>query len=392
MGKRLYPETARWRVLHTEWSDGWGGQEIRIFNEMLALREQGVMPAVACRPQARLGARAREAGIEVHHFPFRGNADLATLWGLYRLIRREGFQIVNTHSGKDTWVGGLAARLAGAAFIRTRHLSNPIRGSRFNFINELADFVMTTGESVRQAMIRDNRIDPDKIASVPTGIDARRFDPARWERRSCREALGLAEETFAVGILAVLRSFKRHDLLLQAFAPLANRNPALHLLIAGAGPMEAAIRQEIERLDLTDRVTLLGHVEEPARFLAALDLLVLSSDSKEGVPQSVMQGLLMGLPVVATDAGSTADLLQEENMLLVPAGDAEALRQAMEQVVTDDALRQRLRQWARASALECCTTEAMVTRILNIYARVTGEAPAQPPPDPNPPPRRNNGR
>ncbi|RMG49501.1 MAG: glycosyltransferase family 1 protein [Gammaproteobacteria bacterium] len=360
------------RVLHTEWSDGWGGQEIRIHGEMLALRERGVEVMLACRPHARLGERARAAGIPVYHFPFRGNADLSTLWGLFHLIRSQRIDIVNTHSGKDTWVGGLAAKLAGAAFIRTRHLSNPIRSSRLNFINELADFVMTTGESVREAMIRDNRIQPDRIASVPTGIDPVRFDPARWPREECRKALGLAPEEFAVGIVAVLRSFKRHDLLLQAFAELAGKHPELRLVIAGEGPMRTDIERRIAGMGLADRVLLAGHVEEPERVLAALDLFVLSSDSKEGVPQSVMQALLMGLPVVATDAGSTRDLYRGDNMLMVPAGDGPALREAMRRMIEDDCLRQRLAQAARASALKTCTTDVMVERILAIYARVMG--------------------
>ncbi len=360
------------RVLHTEWSNGWGGQEIRIHGEMLALREHGVSVALACRPEARLGQRAAESGIPVYHFPFRGNADLVTLWRLQRLIRRERFDIVNTHSGKDTWVGGLAAKLAGSAFIRTRHLSNPIRPSRLNFINELADFVMTTGESVRQAMIRDNRIDPARIASVPTGIDATRFDPSRVDRCAARSALGLEDDAFAIGMVAVLRSFKRHDLLLQAFAGLTERHPELRLLLAGEGPMRETIERQIQALELSDRVRLLGHVEKPEQVLAALDLFVLSSDSKEGVPQSVMQALLMGLPVVATDAGSTSDLYQGDNMLLVPAGDPHALREGMRRVIEDAALRQRLRAKARDSAITSCTTEVMVARILEIYEWVLG--------------------
>jgi len=73
---------------------------------------------------------------------------------------------------------------------------------------------------------------------------------------------------------------------------------------------------------------------------------------------------------VATDAGSTADLFQGDNMLLVRAGDPEALREGMRQVIEDTALRQRLRSRARESALASCTTEVMVERILAIYERV----------------------
>jgi len=157
------------KVLHTEWSDGWGGQEIRIINEMLAVREQGVEVFLACTDHAQIKQKALDNNIKVFTLPFRGNADFKTLFGIKNIIKSNQIDIVNTHSGKDTWVGGLAAKLAGVKFIRTRHLSNPINPSRTNFINELADYIFTTGETVRADMINNNRIKPEKIQSIPTG-------------------------------------------------------------------------------------------------------------------------------------------------------------------------------------------------------------------------------
>jgi len=159
------------KVLHTEWSDGWGGQEIRIINEMIAVREQGVEVFLACRDHAIIKQKALDNNIEVFTLPFRGNADFKTLFSIKNIIKSNQIDIVNTHSGKDTWVGGLAAKLAGVKFIRTRHLSNPINPSRTNFINELADYIFTTGETVRADMINNNRIKPEKIQSIPTLID-----------------------------------------------------------------------------------------------------------------------------------------------------------------------------------------------------------------------------
>jgi len=160
------------KVLHTEWSDGWGGQEIRIINEMIAVREQGIEVFLACTDHAQIKQKALDNNIKVFTLPFRGNADFKTLFGIKNIIKSNQIDIVNTHSGKDTWVGGLAAKLAGVKFIRTRHLSNPINPSRTNFINELADYIFTTGETVRADMINNNRIKPEKIQSIPTGIDA----------------------------------------------------------------------------------------------------------------------------------------------------------------------------------------------------------------------------
>ena len=114
------------KVLHTEWSDGWGGQEIRIINEMIAVREEGIEVFLACRDNSKIKNKAIENNIKVFLLPFKGNLDFNTIYKLIKIIKEYNINIVNTHSGKDTWVGGIAAKLSGAKFIRTRHLSNII--------------------------------------------------------------------------------------------------------------------------------------------------------------------------------------------------------------------------------------------------------------------------
>jgi len=307
------------KVLHTEWSDGWGGQEIRIIGEMLAVREQGVEVFLACRDHATIKKKALEHNIKVFTLPFRGNADIKTLLALKSVIKEYDIDVVNTHSGKDTWVGGLAAKFAGVKFIRTRHLSNRIRSSRTNFINELADYIFTTGESVRTDMIKYNRIKPERIKSIPTGIDADVFNPELYDRSSCRKLFNLKEDEIAIGIVAVLRQFKRHDLFLKMAKTLVECHPnkKLVFLIAGDGPQKDSIVSLIQQAGLDKKVRLLGHVTQVPELLMALDIFVLSSDSKEGVPQSVMQALLMNKCVVATSSGSTQDLFSHDNFQLV---------------------------------------------------------------------------
>ncbi len=103
----------RIRVLHTEWSNGWGGQEIRVINEMIAVREEGIEVFLACRDDSVIKEKSLENNIKVFTLPFKGNTDFKTLFGLNKIIKSYSIDILNSHSGKDTWVGGLAAKLAG---------------------------------------------------------------------------------------------------------------------------------------------------------------------------------------------------------------------------------------------------------------------------------------
>jgi glycosyltransferase involved in cell wall biosynthesis len=358
------------KVLHTEWSDGWGGQEIRIINEMIAVREQGLEVFLACRSHSIIRKKALENNIQVFILPFRGNADFKTLFALKGLIKKHSIDIVNTHSGKDTWVGGLAAKFSGAKFIRTRHLSNRIRSSRTNFINELADYIFTTGESVRTDMIEYNRINPEKIQSVPTGINANIFDPNKYDKETCRKQFNLQLDEFVIGMVAVLRQFKRHDLFLQSAKRIVDQYPGkkIKFIIAGDGPRREVIKGQIKKLGLQNFVVMLGYVEVVPELLSTLDIFILTSDSKEGVPQSVIQALMMGKAVVATDAGSTKDLL-DNNFILVNSK-VDDISDALISLISDTKFRNTISESARKSVLNSFSIDIMVNKIMKVYNKL----------------------
>ncbi|MBT7556617.1 glycosyltransferase [Candidatus Woesearchaeota archaeon] len=352
------------KVLHTEWSDGWGGQEIRIINEMIAVREQGLEVFLACRSHSIIRKKALENNIQVFILPFRGNADFKTLFALKGLIKKHSIDIVNTHSGKDTWVGGLAAKFSGAKFIRTRHLSNRIRSSRTNFINELADYIFTTGESIRSDMIKYNRVNPEKIQSIPTGIDTDLFDPDEYNKQACRKQFDIQDDEIVIGIIAVLRQFKRHDLFLQMAKTLIEQYPKKKLvfLIAGEGPQKENIIDWINKLDLVENVKLLGHIDNVPELLSALDIFVLSSDSKEGVPQSVMQALLMNKAVISTDSGSTKDLFYQNNFQSVRTNSVSSLTNGVIYYLKQEKVKN-----TRRFIVSNFSKIVMVKKIMNIY-------------------------
>ena len=355
------------KVLHTEWSDGWGGQEIRVINEMIAVREQGVEVFLACRDHAIIKQKALENNIKVFVLPFRGNADFKTLFSLRKIIKKYSIDIVNTHSGKDTWVGGLAAKLAGAKFIRTRHLSHRIRSTRANFINELADYIFTTGESVRAGMIKYNRINPEKIQSIPTGIDSDLFDPKKYNKAQCRKQFGLQDNEIGIGIVAVLRDSKRHDNFLKIASNLKNDFPKdrFKFFIAGEGPFRRVVEDMVDNLSLNKDVTLLGHIENVPDLLSALDVFVFTADRREGVPQSVMQALMMDVNTVSTNDGSTSDLHKENNFLISNPDFNKVYDNAKRMVknLSNDKFLSKSRKFI----VDNFSQKVATTRILNVY-------------------------
>lgn len=363
---------AKYTVLHTEWSDGWGGQEHRILNEMLGMQRRGHRVLLATRQHAKLAERARNAGIPVFTLPFKGKFDLRTILPLCRLARRERVDIINTHSGNDSWSGGLAARLAGIPLVRTRHLNLPLKRSWHNFVHELPACIVTCGETMRQQLEDDCGFAPDKLASIPTGVDFEQFAPKKT-RAAVRAELGFGDSEWLILMVGVIRGVKRHDVALKAFARLYSQHPQARLVLAGEGPMRSDMEQLAAELGITAAVCFLGHRDDVPDLMAAADCSLLTSRS-EGVPQVVTQALGLGLPTVATAVGGVPELVIDgKTGLLAPSGDDAAVAAALARLIEAPALAQTLGQAARAHARSRYSLAFMLDATENLYARILAE-------------------
>lgn len=357
------------RILHTENSLGWGGQEIRILDEARGLIARGHQVAVACPPEARIYTEAARFGVPVVALPIaRKN------WQGFRALRgylaTHPVDVVNTHSSTDSWLSALACASLGRApaVVRTRHISAPVAPNVFNrwLYGKAVRHVATTGQALRRHLIERLGLAPEHVSSVPTGIDPQRFAPR--ERAAAKAALGLDPALTYIGIMATLRSWKGHLFLLDAFARLAR--PETRLLIVGEGPMRDPITARIAELGLGERVILAGQQHEPERWLPALDVFCLPSYANEGVPQAILQAMLCALPIVTTPVGAILDAVSDgDTALVVPPQDATALAAAIARLLDEPALATRLGAAARARAEQHFSRDAMLDTMERIFRK-----------------------
>lgn len=323
------------KILHTESSTGWGGQEHRTFKEMVSLRARGHTLELACRPEARLGVRAEEAGFTVHRIPMRGGGDLVAAWRLTRLLRRERFDIVNTHSGHDSLLAGIAGRLARTPLIvRTRHLALPITSPAT--YRRLPHKVVTVSDWVRNYLISVG-VPAENVTTVYTGIE-----PLPETCSTLRSELGLTDDSILIATVAILRFEKGHLDLINAAKPLLAERPAVHLVFAGDGPIYDRLRDYIAECGLTDRIHLLGLRRDIPNVLAGCDFFALAT-WQEALGTSFIEAMAAGLAVIGTAVDGVPEVISDGvNGLLVPSKDQAALTRALYALVDDAALRCRL--------------------------------------------------
>jgi len=361
-------------IVHSEASLGWGGQEIRIFTEMLAMRSRGHEMSLAAQPTSQIFQKAQAAGFTV--FPIREKALFFphSILSLTAWLKKRRPDVVNTHSSKDGWIGGIAARLAHVpCIIRSKHIDveYPRRFSSRIAYGVLPHHVLTTSEQIRKKISDQLKISLDHITNLPTGIDPQPFlnsTPA-----SLREELGLTPETALVGMISVIRSWKGHRFFLEAAAILLRQRPDLHFIIAGDGPGAASLQESIQERGLNERFFWLGQRQDVPQLLKALNVLVLPSTAHEGVPQIILQAQMARCPVVASAVGGIPEVVQDGlTGRLVPVGQSQALADAISSALTDHELTQTMVQTAYARCLVENTIEVMCKRSEAIYAQLLG--------------------
>ena len=360
------------RIVHTESSLGWGGQEMRILSEAQGLIRRGHDVKLLCPPQARIHAEAANWGVPVVGLPIEKKRPrcLRALRGWLRVNRCD---VVNTHSSTDSWLAALALAILGhpMPIVRTRHISASVpRGmlSRWLYMRA-ASRVVTTGEALKQQLVRYNGFSESRIESVPTGIDAGRFRPG--ERKASRARFGLPQDKILVGIAATLRSWKGHAFLIEAMTRLPEH---IELVIIGDGPQREALEQRIAALGLRGRVRMQGQQADVLPWLRALDIFALPSFANEGVPQALVQAMLVELPCVTTPVGGIPELAEHERTaLLVAPRDPVALAAAIERLAGNEGLRRELGEAARKHCVEGYSYERMLDRMEAIYRNVAGK-------------------
>lgn len=321
--------------------------------------------------ESRIYEAALERGVAAEHLPI-ARKDLKGLLAMRRWLKAHPVDVINSHSSTDTWLAALAcATLVRApALVRTRHISAAIPNNwptRWLY-RSATRHVVTTGEKLRQQLVRDNGLLPERVTSVPTGIDTERFVPG--DRASARRQAGLPADRRLVGIVATLRSWKGHRYLIEAVRALP---PEVGLVIVGDGPQRRNIETSVREVGMSDRVWLAGNQRDVLPWLQSFDAFSLPSYANEGVPQALLQAMLCGLPCVTTSAGSIGEIArQDDTAIVVKMEDAADLRRGLERVLGDAQLASRLGRAARAHCAAHFGAQTMLDRMEQVFKDASG--------------------
>ncbi len=306
--------------------------------------------------------------------------DLRSFWHLYRLLKREKPAIAHLHLLKARFWGGLAAKLARVPVIIETFHGNLFSGyygrlktaaivvaERF-----LGWFIMNRviaiSETQKDELIRHRICPPEKIHVIPLGLDLGRFANSSKFRGEMRNELGVSNETILLGAVGRLVPIKGLTYLLNAiYRVTQSTNRDFCLLIVGDGPLRQDLQSQASALGIEKHVRFLGWRFDLEKIYADLDIGVASS-LNEGTPVSLIEAMAAGKAVVATKVGGVSDVVEDGvTGLLVPPKDPEVLADAIQRLLKDAGLRERLGEQAKKSVHPKYNVSRLIHDMKDLY-------------------------
>jgi glycosyltransferase involved in cell wall biosynthesis len=319
-------------VLHTESSINWGGQEMRILEQIEWLNKNGHSAWLAAGARSKILREGQKLGLPCAVVDFRGSANPMILKSILQIVKLKGIQVIDAHSSRDASIVAWL-RLCGCKIVRSLHVTDPINFDIFHapFWKYGNDRIIVTANLLKSRLknlgIKSNRIDV-----VGEGIDLRKFD-SRICGKAFRQKMDIPPGSKVITNIGMIRPDKGQHYFVDAAAIVARQLPNVRFLLVGEGTRseyEQKIRQRVRQHGLEDRLLMTGYRHDIPAVMAASDCVVLASVATEAQSRIVPQAFAMKIPVVATDVGAVSELVKDGvNGWLVPSRNAAAMAEAI---------------------------------------------------------------
>ena len=317
------------KVLHTESSVNWGGQEYRILDQMNWLAANGHQCGLAARPGSDIAARAAAIGLTVHPVDYTGHYNPFAIAHVRAIVKRHGYQIADCHGSRDVMTQAFARALAPV--IRTRHLSQPLKNKLHRRLQWRygSDAVIATAQCIKDEILDKGLAAAERIHVIGEWADDAFFDISRraQHQKDVRAEFQVPAGDALVAVVGMLRGDKAQEHLIHTAAEMKRRARPITALIVGSvtntqDTYEAELRALAASLNVTDAVRFAGYRDDVARLTQSADILAITSTAVEAQSRTAPQGFASLTPVVASNIGGVAELVRPgETGWLVAPGD-----------------------------------------------------------------------
>ena len=350
-----------------------GGIERDVTKIALTLDKSRFQPHVASyRAEGMRFEELSRAGIPFLHVPLsslRSPTALSAALRILRYIQRNGIRLAHAYDSSAVFVAPIARALRVPAVLSStlgnRDLLDPRTRRQVRWTDKIVDTVVVNCEAMRRHMVDDEHFPNERIELCYNGVDTGQFFPAPAPKPA-----PVADASFLIGSVCVLRPEKALDLLQEAFALIRHLKPGMKLLLVGSGPELPRLLLNCRRLGIQDDCVFLPATSQIPQFLRALDIFVLCSSS-EAFSNALLEAMACGCSAVGSRVGGTPELLgNDERGLLFRSGDAGDLSEKLMMLIRNEQMRREVGMQAAEFARTRLNIEIAARRMEDIYEMI----------------------
>lgn len=341
---------------------------------ILGMKRRGVDAEVMSRRDTYWGRRLVEAGIPVHDFVPRRKFSLEAVRVIRRVLKAGRYDVVQLFNNPAI-VNGIIASIGLPVKVVTYRgqTGNISRWDPVCYLTHLSPRVsriVCVAEAVRESLL-GVVYDPRKLATIYKGHELHWYDATE---RADLTVFGVPKGAFVVCCVANNRPRKGADVLVRAAGLIPPGTP-IHFLFIGRDMDQEPIRSLVTQSPLREQIHLLGFRENVLGIVAACQASVLPATKREGLPKTVIESMVHGVPPIVTTTGGSAELVEDGvSGLVVPPGDAEALAKAVLKLYNDPETSRRMGARARERIGERFRLEDSVSAHLALFQELAGHA------------------
>ena len=346
----------------------WSGGQAQSLGLALALAARGEETYFMAQRGSELESHLNRTYLSWEARQLRGLSGLRSARRLAIRLRELDPDIVHIHESASHIAAGMAARLARKPkIVVTRRTERSVRSgwAGVGKYRLWCDKLICVSEAIRQRYL-DAGLSEKLLAVIPDFVDCRHFDPAA---ALSRDPAGPP----TVVIVGQLSADKGHRVLLRAMRDVIKRLPGARLRIVGEGEEGSSLRRQVQALGLDSHVEFAGFLPDVRSAMAQAEVFVQPS-LREGLGLAVLEAMAMARPVVVSDAGGLPESVAHgETGLVVPAGDAGALANALVNLLSDRGRAKQMGVAGRERALAHYDRPRIVERVIALYEDVLEE-------------------
>ncbi len=369
-----------------------GGMKGHLVTLVRGLQEKGYQVEAACPGNSVLARDLAELDIPVFNIdlvgPLNLTHDLICIKQLREIFLTNQYDIIHFHGSKAGLVGRIASILAGCKntvltvhnFIIYREVPTAkkiIYRYGEKLLSRVTAKIITVSKALRDDLIDNYQIAPEKITAIYNGIDLSRYRQSP-DSTAARAKYGIPAEAVVVGTVARMAPQKGLNYLIEAIPGIKtrvsqmSREADILFVLAGDGPLRPELQKLTGQLGIGGTVLFPGFVEDIGELFACLDIFVVPSIA-EGLSITTMEAMAAGLPVIASRAGGLPELVRDgETGLLVEPRDPEGLAEAVARLISDPETRTRFGTNGRHLAGQEFGAGKMVSETCKVYDEILG--------------------